>query len=377
MSVGQWEAPQRFDERADLDETAEDYAREHAVADAARARRLRDEMVAVALPLADRLARRFRRTSEPLADLEQVARMGLVKAVDRYDPERGSFTAYAINTVVGELKRYLRDHTWGVHVPRRLQELALEVNQNEAVLTRELGRRPDDREVARACGIEPADVAKARLCAAGYRPSSLNMPVGDGSVEYAELFGDVDAALEKTADRLTVAELIARLPDRERHVVVSVFYGGRTQSAIADDLGISQMQVSRVLARVLAWLRAGLLTDQEPRWPGGPDTADGPFEMAPRMLPTGGLEITVSGEVDRDNAAELRDALLALIRRQPAGRHVTLELSRVPLVDAAGIRVLLGVYEAARARDLTVVVTGLTPVMRRVAAVSGLSPMLA
>jgi RNA polymerase sigma-B factor len=145
----------------DFDEMAERYARERYAADGVTAQRLRDEMICAALPLAGRLARRYRGGSEPLVDLEQVARLGLVKAVDRYDPERGSFTAYVVNTVIGELKRHLRDRGWAVHVPRGIQELALAVTRCEADLTRELGREPTDAELASRAGVVGADLDRA------------------------------------------------------------------------------------------------------------------------------------------------------------------------------------------------------------------------
>lgn len=343
----------------------------------ARDRRLRDEMICAALPLAARLARRYRGRPEPLADLEQVARLGLVKAVDRYDPQRGSFTAYAVNTVLGELKRHLRDRTWSVHVPRRMQELAMQVTQHETELTVELGRRPGDAELAERAGIDGDELGLARLTAAGYRSASLNAPVGESGTQLGDLFGAADDALEKLADRVTVAELMARLPERERHVVVAVFYGGRTQADIAAELGVSQMQISRILSRVLSWMRAGLLTDQAPHWPAGAEPADPPFTVRARLLPPDGVEIAVAGEVDRDDAGQLRTVLLDLVRRQPAGRRVVLRLGGVPLLDAAGVRVLLGVYEAARARGVTVTATGLQPLVRGIAMVSGLAPMLA
>ncbi|GIF14974.1 sigma-70 family RNA polymerase sigma factor [Actinoplanes teichomyceticus] len=363
--------------REDFDEMARRYAAERSVGDSTRACRLRDEMVCAAMPLAVRLARRYRGRSEPLADLEQVARLGLVKAVDRYDPERGSFTAYAITTVLGELKRYLRDCTWGVHVPRRMQEMVLDVAQHESELTGELGRQPTTSETARRAGIDADDLDRARVSAAGYRPVSLNLPVSEDGAQLGDLFGQLDDALEGVVDRLTVADLMAALPDRERHVVVSVFYGARTQAGIAEELGISQMHVSRILSRALAWMREGLLTDRVPRWPAGADRMRTTFEIGSRLLATRDLEIRLAGEIDRDNAGDLRTALLDLIRRQPAGRRVLLRMGGVPLLDAAGLRVLLAVYEAARARGVVVVATGLTPFVRKIAVMSGLQPMLA
>lgn len=360
----------------DLDEVAVRYAQAREGADETRARRLRDEMISAALPMADRLARRHRGGSEPLADLEQVARLGLVKVVDRYAPERGSFTAYAVHTIAGELKRHLRDRSWAVHVPRPMQELALAVTRHETELTRELGRRPTDTETARRAGITAGELDRARITTAGYRSMSLDVPVGDGNACLGDLFGQTDTELEKVADRLTVTDLIAALPERERRVVIASYYGARTQSDIAAELGTSQMQVSRILARALAWLREGLLTDRVPRWPGSPSQEPDAFDIATTLTPAGHIEIRIRGEVDRDNAGRLRTALLDVICRQPAGRQVTLRLDEVPLLDAAGIRVLLAVYEAAQARGITATAAGLNPTIRGIAAVTGLTPML-
>ncbi|MEU4621866.1 sigma-70 family RNA polymerase sigma factor [Actinoplanes sp. NPDC023801] len=360
-----------------LDEVAERYAYALKDADGVRAHRLRDEMIRTALPMADRLARRYRNGSEPLADLEQVARLGLVKVVNRYAPERGSFTAYAVHTIVGELKRHLRDRSWAVHVPRPMQELSMAVSRHEGDLTGELGRRPTDAETAHRADITLGDLDKARLTAAGYRSLSLDMPIGEGDAQLGDLFGEPDAALEQVADRLTVNDLIAALPERDRYVVISTFYGGRTQADIAAELSTSQMQVSRILSRVLAWLREGLLTDRVPRRPGSGSQEPDAFDITTTVSSAGRIDVAVRGEVDRDNAGRLRTALLDLICRQPAGRQVTLQLAEVPLMDAAGVRVLLAVYEAAQARGVAVTAAGLNPLVRRIAAVTGLTPMLA
>ncbi|BCJ47256.1 hypothetical protein GCM10010168_71550 [Actinoplanes ianthinogenes] len=359
--------------REDLDAVAAAWnqARQGCARD--RRQRLRDEMIAAAMPLATRLARRFRSRSESLADLEQVARLGLVKAVDRFDPGRGSFTAYAVNTMLGELKRHLRDHSWGVHVPRRMQDAVRELTGHQAALERELGREPTDAQLARRAGIDPGDLDRIRVSAAAYQPVSLNSPVGAGDSELLDLFGELDQAVENAADRLTTADLLARLPERERHIVSAIFFDGQVQTQVAAEMGISQMQVSRALARALAWLREGLLTDLVPRWPA---TAEAPFEVRATLLPGRELEIVVVGEVDRDNAGLLRTALLDLIRNQPPGQRVVLRLRRVPLLDAAGIRVLLAVYQAACARGVLVTATGVNPLVRRLATGAGLGPMI-
>ncbi|MFC7533575.1 sigma-70 family RNA polymerase sigma factor [Actinoplanes sp. GCM10030250] len=360
----------------DLDQIAERYAREREGADSERTRVLRERMIHAAMPMAGRLARRYRGGAEPLADLEQVARLGLVKVVDRYAPERGSSTAYAVHTIVGELKRHLRDRSWAVHVPRPMQERARAVTRHEAELTRDLGRRPTDAETAQRAGITVGDLDRARMAATSYRSISLDIPLGDGDARFGDLFGDVDASLEEVADRLTVDDLLECLPDRERRVLISTFYGGRTQADIAAELGISQMQVSRILSRVLTWMREGLLTDRVPRRPNS-GQADESFAIRADLASSGRLEIRVSGEVDRDNAGRLRGALLEAVCRQPAGQRVVLHLEEVPLLDAAGVRVLLAVYEAAQARGITVIAAGLNPFVRRIAAVTGLTPMLA
>ncbi|MBB4741720.1 RNA polymerase sigma-B factor [Actinoplanes octamycinicus] len=359
--------------RDDFDALAEGWSRARQGCGPERARRLRDEMIAAAMPLAERVARRFRSRAESLADLEQVARLGLVKAVDRYDPALGSFTAYAVNTMLGELKRHLRDHSWGVHVPRRMQDAVRELHRHEAALTRELGRAPTDAQLAQRAGVAPGELDRIRVSAAAYHPVSLNMPIGETGTQLADLFGELDRAVENAADRLTAADLISCLPGRERHIVSAIFFAGRVQTQVAAELGISQMQVSRALARALAWLREGLLTDQVPRWP---VTAGAPFDVRATLRPGRALEITVVGEVDRDNAGLLRATLLDLIRRQPPGQRVVLRLRRVPLLDAAGVRVLLAVYQAACARGVLVTATGVNPLVRRLATSAGLGPMM-
>jgi RNA polymerase sigma-B factor len=327
-------------------------------------------------PFAGRLARRHRNGGEPMEDLEQVARMGLVKAVDRYDPERGSFTAFAVATISGDLKRYFRDHTWGVHVPRRQQELALAVLHAENSLTAELGRPPAAHEVAQRCGVDASAVAGARQSGAGYRSVSLGLPIGDSGGRLGDLFGDPDPAVEAVADQQTVRRLIPQLPPRERRILLERFYGERTQAQIAADLGVSQMHVSRLLSHILSWLRAAMLSDEPPPWRGGGAGADevDPVVIA-RPQPSGDLRVLVAGEVDHDNADRLRQALLRLIGHGAAPR-IEIDLRGVPFLDAAAVSVLLSVHEAARVRSVAVTVTGLQPAVRRIAAVAGLGALL-
>jgi RNA polymerase sigma-B factor len=242
-----------------LDEIAERYAFDRGRTSGQENQRLRDQMITQLLPFAGRLAGRYRGTREPAADLEQVARVGLVKAVDRYDPERGSFTAFAVATVTGELKRHFRDSTWGVHVPRRLQELALSVAKAEGALVAELGRRPTDREVAHRCQVSLAEVTDARRSAAGHTPVSLSIPTGESGRELGDQFGEADQAVEMVPDHVTLRALVGRLPDRDRRILMERFYGNRSQAEIAAGLGISQMHVSRLISRILERLRAAML----------------------------------------------------------------------------------------------------------------------
>ncbi len=361
--------------REDLDEIAVRYAQERRTLPAAQAARLRDEMIRTMLPFAGRLARRYRHGREPLEDLVQVARMGLVKSVDRYDPRRGSFTAYALATISGDVKKHFRDHTWGVHVPRRLQELALAVNRAENALTVELARRPTDAEVARRCEIAEPAVADARRSGAGYRAVSLSLPVGDSGGQLGDLFGATDPAVETVADHVTLRRLLPYVPPRERRILEERFYGERTQSEIAADLGISQMHVSRLLSRTLGWLRAAMLSDEMPPWPAGdPDSGEADPVVTTRTDPAGVVRVAVTGEVDQDNADRLRRHLLRLLDRCGAGLEI--DLRGVPLLDAAGVALLLAVYEAARVRDVTVTATGMQPFVRRIAAVTGLRALL-
>lgn len=253
----------------DLDGAAQEYARRRAaLPDGTARRRARDAMVSIGLPLAARLARRYRNRGEPLEDLEQVARLGLVKAVDRYDPGRGSFTAFAIITITGELRRYFRDHSWGMHVPRRLQELSLDVTQAVAALTARLARTPSDAEIARYLGVSESLVRTGQELALAYTLTSLNRPAGeDGQTELGELLGDLDRELSLIEDRLTLADLLGRLPARERRILAMRFYGNHTQDEIAAQFGISQMHVSRLLTKALAWLRHAMLSDLPVAWP--------------------------------------------------------------------------------------------------------------
>ncbi|MEV6300368.1 SigB/SigF/SigG family RNA polymerase sigma factor [Actinoplanes sp. NPDC051861] len=359
----------------DLDAAAGAYARRRSGASPSEADAIRENLVRYCLPFAGRLARRYRGRGEYLEDLEQVARLGLVKAVDRYDPERGSFTAYAVITISGELKRHFRDRTWGVHVPRRVQDLSLEVGHASMVLTSMLARKPTTAELADQLGVTEQAVLEAVESAAGYSPASLNAPVaGDGAMEFGDLIGDVDDELEAVTDKLTVTELLLRLPARERRMLAMRFYGNRTQAEIATELGISQMHVSRLLSRALTWLREAMLSDVPPRWDGAEAQARHGMQVSVTRDGSS-LTVRVRGEVDRDTAERLGAGLRHAVGT-PGVSAVVVDMSGVPLIDAAGVAVLVEALQLAASRDVGFGVAGAQPYVARILAVSGLAGVL-
>ncbi|MGI8559180.1 MAG: SigB/SigF/SigG family RNA polymerase sigma factor [Solirubrobacteraceae bacterium] len=222
-------------------------------------RAARDQLVARFLPLARSLARRYDRSSEPFDDLLQVASLGLVKAIDRFDTSRGhAFASYAVPTILGELKRYFRDSGWSVHVPRGAQERALKVEEARLVLTAEKGRAPTVPELAQYLELDFEAVLAALQAAQAYDALSLDAPrpSSDGDSEsYGESLGMDDARLAIVDDGVTVAGAIARLSERERRVLHLRFAEDLTQTEIAQRVGVSQMQVSRLLRRSLTQLR--------------------------------------------------------------------------------------------------------------------------
>jgi RNA polymerase sigma-B factor len=224
-----------------------------------RDQRLRGELIEAHLGLAEYLARRFSNRGEPLDDLVQVASVGLLKAVDRFDPERGvEFSTYASHTVVGVLKRHFRDKGWAVRAPRRMQELYLRLGKIIATLSQELGRSPTIPELAAEAQVSEEEVLEAMEAGQAYRFASLDAPSpGDeGGDSMAAHLGVEDAQLEDAEHRATLSPLLASLPPREQMILHLRFFEGLTQSEIAGRLGISQMHVSRLLARSLAQLRA-------------------------------------------------------------------------------------------------------------------------
>jgi len=221
---------------------------------------LRDEIVASQVGLAEYLARRFKNRGEPIEDLIQVALLGLLKAVERFDPGRGlEFSTFATPTIVGELKRHFRDKGWAVRVPRRVQELHLRMGTVVNGLSQELGRSPTIPEIASRAEVSVDEVLEAMEAGRAYRFSSIDAPVGDDddrapSPAAAQL-GEDDTGLEEVEQRMLLSPLIASLPKREQMIIHLRFFRGMTQSEIATRLGISQMHVSRLLARSLTQLR--------------------------------------------------------------------------------------------------------------------------
>ncbi|MEU7722761.1 RNA polymerase sigma factor SigF [Streptomyces tibetensis] len=225
---------------------------------------LRNQLVRMHLPLVEHLARRFRNRGEPLDDLTQVATIGLIKSVDRFDPDRGvEFSTYATPTVVGEIKRHFRDKGWAVRVPRRLQELRLALTTATAELSQLHGRSPTVHELAEKLAISEEEVLEGLESANAYSTLSLDVPdTDDESPAVADTLGAEDEALEGVEYRESLKPLLEDLPPREKRILLLRFFGNMTQSQIAQEVGISQMHVSRLLARTLAQLRERLLVEE-------------------------------------------------------------------------------------------------------------------
>jgi RNA polymerase sigma-B factor len=218
----------------------------------------RARLIELHMPLARSLAVQYRHAREPLEDLCQVANLGLVKAVDRFDPHRGiAFTSYAVPTILGELKRHFRDRTWTIHVSRGIQESIARVEKATEALRQELGRFPSVAEVAQACGMTDEEVTEARLAESASRTASLDAPLAreerdEGSV--ADQLGRPDAALARVEDALWIEQLADSLTAREREVLRLRFVEDMVQREIAVRVGVSQMHVSRILRDALAHL---------------------------------------------------------------------------------------------------------------------------
>jgi RNA polymerase sigma-B factor len=221
----------------------------------------REELVERFLPLARQLARRYQRHNEPLDDLMQVASMGLVKAIDRFDPSRGTaFSTYAVPTILGELKRYFRDSGWAVHVPRGMQERVMKLDQASQELHRKLGRSPSATELADELRLTSEEVLEAMEASSAYDAISLEEQRGSErdaqEPTYADSLGMEEERYELVEYGATIAPTMKALSERERLILHLRFVEDLTQSEIADRIGVSQMHVSRLIRRALARLRA-------------------------------------------------------------------------------------------------------------------------
>ncbi len=222
--------------------------------------KLRNELVEAHVRLAEFCARRFSYRGEPFDDLRQVALLGLLKAVERFEPERGvRFTSFATPTIVGELKRHFRDKGWAVRVPRRLQELHLQVGRLAGAMSQELARPPTTAELAERAGVPEEEILESMEAATLYRLSSLDVTRDDDDgveVAIASRLGQADPEMGAVESRVEVLELLEQLPEREQRILYLRFFEGLTQAEIADRIGLSQMHVSRLLARSLDLLAA-------------------------------------------------------------------------------------------------------------------------
>jgi RNA polymerase sigma-B factor len=232
----------------------------------------REQLIERFLPLARQLARRYQRASEPLDDLLQVASMGLIKAIDRFDADREiAFSSYAVPTILGEIKRHFRDRTWAVRVPRDLQELTLKVDRAVGDLSEELRRQPSVAEIGEAVGAEEEEVLEALQAGGAYRAVSFEAPRGNGGDEevatLADSIGVDEAGFDRAEERATLARLLSTVTPREREVLRMRFEEDMTQAEIGAVIGVSQMQVSRVIRQAIARLRTAADAEPEGRAP--------------------------------------------------------------------------------------------------------------
>jgi RNA polymerase sigma-B factor len=240
------DVPERFRKLAELPEGSAAFQRQ------------RDSIVERCLPLADHIARRFDGRGEPRDDLVQVARVGLVNAVIRFDVNAGSdFVSFAVPTIMGEVRRHFRDNSWSVKVPRRLKELHLRLGSATAELSQQLGRAPTPSELAKELDMDRDEVVEGLVAGSSYNTLSIDSG-GSGNEDapaIADTLGDVDLSLDQIENREALRPLLESLPERERTVVVLRFFESLTQTQIAERIGVSQMHVSRLLARALTRLR--------------------------------------------------------------------------------------------------------------------------
>jgi RNA polymerase sigma-B factor len=221
---------------------------------------LREQVIEAWLPMAYRLARRYARHGEIIEDLRQTATIGLIKAVDRFDADRGiEFVGFAIPTITGEIKRYFRDRTWSVRVPRRLQEMRLAIGQAQVELGQTLNRSPTVADIATHLNASEEEVLEGLESGYAYRAVSLSTPVGfDSGFELSDTLGTHEHGYAMVELNAALPPAMACLTERERRIIAMRFYGNLTQAAIAEQIGVSQMHISRILTGALAKLRRQL-----------------------------------------------------------------------------------------------------------------------
>ena len=224
-----------------------------------------DEIVMLHFDVAESIARRYRNRGVPHDDLVQVASLGLVKAAHGFDPERSdNFLSYAVPTMLGEVKRFFRDHAWIVRPPRRVQELQATISSSTADLQQQTGRTPTAQEIAECTGAAPTDVKEAMLADHCYTPTSLDKPTTEDGATLADLLGASEPGFSRAEAVSTLRPLCRRLPERDRKILYLRFFHEWTQARIAEELQVTQMQVSRLLRRILDDLREQMETgDQE------------------------------------------------------------------------------------------------------------------
>ena len=228
----------------------------------------RNSLIELNLSLVRFAARRFRNRGDEMEDIIQVGTIGLIKAIDRFDLSREvEFTTFAVPYIVGEIKRFFRDTSWSVHVPRRLQELRIDLAKANDALSQRLDRSPTPGELAEYLDLSPEEVLEGIVASNGYAAGSIDMPVEDGAEgnranTLADLLGEVDPAMETVENLHALKPLVKELGERDRNILQMRFGAEMTQSEIGAELGISQMHVSRLLSRMLKELRAGLVPQQ-------------------------------------------------------------------------------------------------------------------
>ncbi|MFI8189146.1 SigB/SigF/SigG family RNA polymerase sigma factor [Streptomyces sp. NPDC085946] len=260
----------------DAPDTAELFSRLAELEDGPERDAVRDELVTLWLPMAHRIAGRFRDRGESIEDLRQVAALGLVKAIDRFDPSRGAFESYAVPTITGEVKRHFRDRMWALRVPRRVQELRNKVRVARRELTQNPGSpEPSVADIAAHTGLTEEEVSAGLEALESFSTLSLDaeLSTDDDGYSLADTLGATDSSYDVVIDRESAKEGLRRLPERERAILYMRFFEDMTQSRIADRLGISQMHVSRLISRSCARVRDEVMGQRAGRRGGGSTTA--------------------------------------------------------------------------------------------------------